>query len=141
MTTVICTKQGMAADKRISGSPVFKSTKIHQIRGSLIGIAGNVEQALRFIEWRRTPEQKPQFEASVGFEALELTADRRLVWWGAEMVGIEIEDDYYAIGSGAQLALGALAMGATLRQAIKIAAKWDVATGTDIQLVTLKGCQ
>lgn len=139
MTTIVCNRQGMAADKRISGGPIFASTKIFRVNGSLIGIAGNIEQALRFVEWRRTPEQKPQFAEQSGFEALELTPDGMLIYWGAEMVGVEIEDAYYAIGSGSWLALGAMGMGATPKEAIKVAARWDVATGTEIQVMTLKG--
>ena len=138
MTTIVCNRTGMAADKRISGGPIFASTKIFKVNGSLIGVAGNMEQALRFVEWRKTPEQKPQFNEQVGFEALELRPDGLLVWWGSEMVGIAIEDDYYAIGSGAALALGAMAMGATPKQAIQVAARWDVATGNEIQVMSLK---
>lgn len=139
MTTIVCNRLGMAADKRISGGPIFASTKIFRVNGSLIGVAGNMEQALRFVEWRKTPEQKPQFAEQVGFEALELRPDGVLVWWGCEMVGVAIEDDYYAIGSGAALALGAMAMGATPKQAIQVASKWDVATGSEIQTMSLKG--
>lgn len=139
MTTIVCNRQGMAADKRISGQAMFKSTKIYRVNGSLIGFAGNVEQALRFVEWRRTPEQKPQFFDNNNFEALELTPNGELIWWGSEMVGVEIEDDFYAIGSGSHLALGAMAMGATPKEAIKVASRWDVATGSEIQVMSLKG--
>lgn len=139
MTTIVCNRTSMAADKRVSGGPMFKSTKIHRVNGSLIGFSGAVEQALRFVEWRRTPEQKPQFVESPNFEALELTPDGQLIWWGPEMVGIPIEEEFYAIGSGSALALGAMAMGANPKQAIQVAAKWDVATGSEIQVMALKG--
>ncbi len=139
MTTIVCNRSGMAADKRISGGAMFRSTKIFSINGSLIGIAGNVEQALRFVEWRRTPEQKPIFNDSSEFQALELSPEGKLIWWGAELVGIPIEDDFYAIGSGSHLALGALSMGASLKQSILVAARWDVGTGTEIQTMALKG--
>lgn len=138
MTTIVCNKQGMAADKRISGGPIFRSTKLFKVNGSILGIAGNTEQALRFVEWRRTPETKPAFVDSCSIEALELCADGTLKYWGAEMVGIPIEEDYYAIGSGAQLALGAMSMGASLKKAIGIAARWDTGTGSEIQTMALK---
>jgi 20S proteasome alpha/beta subunit len=137
MTTIVCNREGMAADKRISGGAMFRSTKLFRVNGSIIGIAGNAEQALRFVEWRRTPEQKPQFNSESSMEALELYPDGRLVYWGAEMVGIPIEEDFYAIGSGSHLALGALTMGASLKEAIKVAAKWDNGTGTQIQTMSL----
>lgn len=141
MTTIVANRTSMAADKRITGGPMFKTTKIYRIRGSLIGFAGNVEQALRFIEWRRTPETKPAFAETINFQAIELTPEGKLVWWGAEMVGIPIEGDCYAIGSGSAFALGAMEMGATPKQAIQIAARWDDSTGTDVQSMTLGGKQ
>jgi hypothetical protein len=40
----------------------------------------------------------------------------------------------YATGSGGQLALGALAMGATPEEAIKVASKYDAYTGHGVQV-------
>lgn len=137
MTTIVCNHTTMAADKRISGVPMFKTCKIHRIKGSLIGFAGNTEQALRFIEWRRSPDGKPTFIETASFEAIELSSDGRLTWWGTEMVGIPIEDEYYAIGSGAAYALGAMAMKASPKHAIEVAARYDSCTGSDIQTMTL----
>lgn len=139
MTTIVADRNGMAADRRISGTgSAFKTAKLHRIRGSIIGYCGNPEQAMRFIEWRRNPDAKPSF-SEPDFEALELTAGGDLLWWGSEMVPLTIDDDHYAIGSGSGYALGAMAMGATPKQAIKIAADYDPGTGSDVQTLTLGG--
>lgn len=140
MTTIVCDRRGMAADKRISGvgSAVFKTAKLYRVRGSIIGFCGNPEQALQFIEWRRNPDAKPTF-TEPSFEAIELTAAGELLWWGVEMVAIPIEDECYAIGSGAAYALGAMAMGASPRRAVQVAAQYDSATGAEVQLMTLGG--
>ncbi|WP_395406324.1 hypothetical protein ACHMW6_06530 [Pseudoduganella sp. UC29_106] len=139
MTTIVCDRKSMAADKRISGDGVtFKTAKIHRVRGALIGFCGNPEQALQFIEWRRNPGAKPTF-AEPSFEAIELTADGQLLWWGSEMMAIPIHDKFYAIGTGAAFALGAMAMGASPKSAIQIAARYDSATGADVQTMTLGG--
>lgn len=129
----------MAADKRITfagGNAVFKTSKLHRVNGSIIGFCGNPEQALQFIEWRRNPDAKPTFSEPV-FEAIELTADGQMLWWGSEMMAIPIEDDHYAIGSGAAYALGAMAQGASVKEAIQIAAMYDANTGTEVQTLTL----
>lgn len=138
MTTVVCDRRGMAADKRMSdsGIPAFKTTKIQRVNGSLIGFCGNAEQALQFIEWRRNPGPKPTFSEAC-FEALELTAGGDLLWWGAEMVAVTVEDDFFAIGSGAPYAMGALAAGLSMKKAIQIAAQYDSATGAEVQTMTL----
>lgn len=137
MTTIVADRKGMAADKRITGTvAVFKTPKLYRVNGSVIGYAGNVEQALQFIEWRRHPDTKPTF-SEPSFEILELTSDGRLMWWGSEMIAVPIEDDHYAIGSGAAYALGAMAAGATVKEAIQIAAMYDANTGTEVQTLTL----
>lgn len=137
MTTIVADRKGMAADKRLSGSgAVFKMSKLHRVNGSVIGFCGNAEQAFQFMEWRRNPDAKPSF-SEPNFEALELTADGQMLWWGVEMIAIPIEDDHYAIGSGAAYALGAMAAGATVKEAIQIAAMYDANTGTEVQTLTL----
>lgn len=137
MTTIACNRSCMSADKRGTSNPVFTMTKLFRVSGSILGISGNIEQALRFVEWRRTPEGKPTFTEAVSIEVLELTSDRRIIYWGAEMVGILIEDEFYALGSGAMAAMGAMSMGATPKRAVAIASKWDAATGSDVQTMTL----
>lgn len=140
MTTIVADRKGMAADKRISfsagGNSVFKTSKLHKVNGSIIGICGNVEQAMQFIEWRRTPDTKPTF-SEPAFEAIELTAEGQMLWWGGEMIAIPIEDEHYAIGTGAAYALGAMAHGATVKEAIQIAATYDANTGTEVQTLML----
>lgn len=136
MTTIVCNRKCMAADRRGTSNPVFKMTKLFRVGGSIIGVAGNVEQALRFVEWRRTPESKPTFAEASSIEVLELTADGRLLWWGAEMVGVPIENEFYAIGTGAMAAMGAMSMGASPKRAVAVAALWDAATGPDVQVMT-----
>ena len=136
MTTIVCNREGMCADKRVTGGTMFKTSKIHRVNGGLIGYCGHIESALKFIEWRKNPDTKPEYEEK-NWEALELTADGRLLWWGAGLIPIEIEDEYYAVGSGSGYALGAMSMGATLQQAIKIAATYDPGTGPDVQSLKL----
>jgi len=128
----------MAADARVSGMPMFVTDKIFRVNGSLIGGAGRMEHILRFVEWRRNPDSKPTFSDSAEFEILELTSDGKIIWWGVEMVAIPIKGDCYAIGSGANFALGAMSMGASPQQAIQIASKWDSATGNEVRVLQLK---
>jgi 20S proteasome alpha/beta subunit len=137
MTTIVCNREGMAADKRSTGGAIMKVTKLFRVNGSIIGAAGNFEQILRFVEWRRNPEQRPTFASETSLNALELMPNGKILWWGAEMVPITVEDEYYAVGSGSPYALGALAMGASLKEAVKIANRWDEQTGPQVQTMRL----
>lgn len=138
MTTIVCNRSGMAADKRISGVPMFRATKLFRVSGSLIGVCGGMEECLKFIEWRKGAEQKPVL-SDAGFCALELNSASEIFYWGSEMIAVPVENDFYAIGTGAQGALCAVAVGASLKDAIKLVSRWDEATGTEIQTMTLKG--
>jgi hypothetical protein len=128
----------MVADKRATfdGSASFSVTKIFKIRGSIYGVCGNLEHAMQFIAWRRKPGDKPILLDST-FEALELTPKGEILWWGSGLVGVPIEDEFYAIGTGAAYATGALEMGAKPAAAIKIAAKHDPATSPEVQTMSL----
>jgi len=53
-------------------------------------------------------------------------------------VPLPIRDKFYAGGSGGDIALGALAMGATPEEAVRIASKYDVYTGGKVQIVYSK---
>lgn len=48
---------------------------------------------------------------------------------------IPIEDKMYVAGSGGDIALGAMAFGASPEEAVKIASEWDVDTGLGVQVV------
>lgn len=137
MTTVIATRKGMAADKRGTGTAIFKLTKAFRVNGNLIGFCGNVENGLRFIDWRRSLGTRPEFSTDTDFEAIEVSPEG-LIYWGSELTPVAIEDDFYAIGTGAQFALGALAMGASIHKAIQIAHRWDENTGPDVQILYLR---
>jgi ATP-dependent protease HslVU (ClpYQ) peptidase subunit len=57
------------------------------------------------------------------------------------LVLVEVETEFIAIGSGGDLAMGAMGAGATARQAVEIAARFDCFTGGKIdefRLSTLK---
>jgi ATP-dependent protease HslVU (ClpYQ) peptidase subunit len=136
MTTIVANRSAMAADRRISGGLVFQTQKLFRVHGAIIGVAGDMQHCLKFIEWRKNPDTKPTM-AEPEFEALELTSCGQLLWWGAELVALPIDGDTYAIGSGGPVALGAMEMGASLQKAIAIAAKWDCKTGGTAQLMRL----
>ena len=138
MTTVVCTRRMMATDKRATfdGSASFTVTKMFKIRGSIFGVCGNLEHAMQFIAWRRKPGDKPILIDS-NFEALELTAKGEILWWGSGLTAVPIEDEFYAVGTGAAYATGALEMGAKPVEAIQIAAKHDPSTSPEVQTMSL----
>jgi hypothetical protein len=127
----------MAADKRVTGAPMFKATKIQRIRGSLFGGAGNVEQILKMFEWFRNPDMKPDWKFETDFAILQLSHEG-LFLWGPEMIAMPVGLPYYAVGSGAEYALGAMECGAPADEAIRVAHKFDPYTGKELLVHKLK---
>jgi ATP-dependent protease HslVU (ClpYQ) peptidase subunit len=127
----------MAADTRITGVPMFQMEKIFRVGQSLYGISGSPEQCLKFIEWRRQPDQKPTFQTNLNFTVLEINPTG-IFFWNEEMQPLPVPGDFYAVGSGANFALGALSMGASLKKSIAIAARWDEGTGHEVQSMSLR---
>lgn len=138
MTTIVAHGRSMAADCQLtSANGTHYGTKLFKVNGSIIGICGNFEQALKFIEWRRNPDTIPTFKNDYSVEALELSPSQGLFYWGTEFVAVPIEEPFYAIGSGSNFAIGAMAKGADAREALKVAAQWDAYTGSVHKVMTL----
>ena len=56
--------------------------------------------------------------------------------WEHPGIGIPIEEDFAAIGSGVGIAYGAFWMGATARQAVQAAILFDEGTGLGVQVIS-----
>jgi hypothetical protein len=136
MTTIVATKQAIYADTQCSYSVPFNVNKIARIGDSIYAGAGDLDDLYRFFSWRRDGGDVPSFED--GIDILELCTEG-IFLWGKKFVRVPIAEDVYSVGSGAQFAMGALAMGATPKQALAVAAKLDTQTGTTVNVVKLKG--
>ena len=140
MTTIVADVENglMASDSRVShGLSNFKSEKIFEIGKELIGVSGNLSNAIKFVDWYAAgcdPDSEPSFEGD-GFDALVLDGGR-LTCWDDSMIPMRVMESFYAIGSGAHAAMGAMHAGATAEEAIAIASIVD--TGTDDNVVVKK---
>jgi len=123
----------MWSDTRVSFTPNnFKSPKLFEIGGSIFGVSGDLPNALKFIKSRQAATE-PKLTKD-DFDILEKNKDG-IFLWTKDLVPIRIADEYYAIGSGASFAIGAMDMGATPVEAIKIAAKRDPSTNDEIDCI------
>ena len=113
----------MVADSSgwVDATEICKLKKIWRIRGGLVGCAGQYPDVIRFVEWCK--DDADPDECPVGnYQAI--TADptgRVLIWGGFGHVPIPASWGYAAIGAGFEIALGALADGASAKRAVKAA--------------------
>jgi ATP-dependent protease HslVU (ClpYQ) peptidase subunit len=139
MTTIVATRLAMAADRRVSGGGIrYKTKKIRRYGDAIVGVAGDGASVARFFLWfaERGEKGPPKMGKDAELEALILTPAGLFVC-GSECALDEVEDEFFAIGSGAGPALGAMHMGASVKVAIEIAGRVDPATGDGIDILTL----
>ena len=139
MTTIVADKTRLVSDSRVSGNNdiMYESPKLFRVKGVIIGCAGDNESIEAFIKWYGSKKKKPKFKED-SFDALVVTSNG--VYTYDETCARDLVlGPWHAIGSGGGAALGALHMGATLEEAVKVACKVDKYSGEPLQILTLLG--
>jgi hypothetical protein len=135
MTTVVITPRMIVADTTINDNgTAFFSRKVARIKHdgahSIIAGAGSLHVYKRAIESHMENMEKfdPNLKDYTDIVRLD-KAGKMFVWDNMGCVESEIQEKFWAVGSGRDLALGALAMGATEIEAIQIACRYDMNSG------------
>jgi ATP-dependent protease HslVU (ClpYQ) peptidase subunit len=139
MTTIACDGKTMAADSRGSRGDLIVSNVLHKLvrlgDGSILGIAGRSSTAPLLAAWI---EGKGEFPENSGdWSALHLTSKELRLYSSESGKASNPLSLPAAIGSGAELALGAMLAGATPDGAVTIAATRDPFTGGPIHTLRL----
>lgn len=142
MTTVAYKDGVMAADSKVTQgrSTITFMDKIIQKNGYVFGISGCPAACTRVVDW----------VAEHGLYEADNSRHKRgdfdiLVWYKNQLYSLDNElypirlnkNKPHTLGTGADVAMGALMAGATVKQAVEIAVKIDVYTGGKIKVVTL----
>lgn len=136
MTTIIATRKTIWADTLCPYSVPFHFSKIVRIGNSIFAGAGMMPHVSAFMEWKRGGE-KPDFPADADFDVLEINR-QGIFLHDQDLHPFKIKEGFYAIGTGAEYAIGALEAGATPMEAMRIAARWDRKnTGLPIESLSL----
>ena len=143
MTTIAYRDGVLAADSLLTdgnlicGSVSKLATSKH---GAIGGAVGRLERTLEFLRWletfdvdRRNPDVAPVAE---GADGLIISPKERIFLWTGGKQLVVLDAPFAAIGSGAKVAMGAMAAGATAEQALRICRDYDIYTGG--RIVTLR---
>lgn len=106
--------------------------KIFRYRGHLIGSSGKAYPGDDIIrEWFFEDEGEVQRPRLSGFQftLLVVCPVGRITLWTHEGNGVDVNGPFFAIGSGDEIAIGAMAVGATAREAVKAAIQWSPGCG------------
>lgn len=127
-------KSGGSARKHVTMKLFRKRIRNRDV---ILATAGDGSPGMLFVDWYGKRSKPPAELRDADIEVL--------VWDGKKLLSFdgwcrseEITEAFYAIGSGAKAALGAMHMGATSREAVEIAAKIDPYTGGDIVEMNLE---
>lgn len=146
MTTIACSLKEMAGDSLVTdddvGTGAYLGTKIHRIRGSLFGEAGeNCSGAGLALEWLRNDRkthQPPIPDEDWDWRILELSKEGIFIWdtW---MRRERVKETTMAIGSGRKVALYCMrVLGYGPERAVHEAAKVDHHTQAPVSVERIK---
>ena len=133
MTTVAVKDNIMAADTqgRFEGC-IMTMYKIFRVKNELIGVCGCYDSAVEFVELYKEDKfpTKPD-DTTAEFDYLLLN-DKGLYLATGYGTRTKVIEKFWAIGSGKEAALTAMRMGATAKEAVKMAALIDCYTGSKV---------
>lgn len=150
MTIIVWDGKTLVADKQATEGSVLQTvTKIRKItsgkqKGWLIGAAGATAQCNMMMGWFEAGANPNNFPHSLqkedGFAAHMVAISPEGVVHKYEFVPFPIifEDQFYAAGTGRDLAIGALAMGADAKTACEIACTYSTDCGVGMDIINLK---
>lgn len=109
------------------------TTKKHGV--ALVGCAGQAGASRKFLEWIEGGSDRPAIDKEIGFSALVIDTARRIWKYEFDLIPIRYYMPFCAIGSGRGEALGAMAMGADARKAVRVAIRFDASCGLGVDVV------
>lgn len=140
MTTIVLNKEEIGSDlqytedggqKKWKGNPKVFYCPAHENTyphsGFHIGLCGKASDIFRVADYFQDPRGKPPKISGVGGAVLTDKGD--IFCFDEPGIWMPVKEPYYAIGSGGKVALGALHMGATVKEALQAAGKVDSFTG------------
>jgi hypothetical protein len=140
MTTVVATHSMLVSESRVSeGNRHFHGTKLFRVGDSILGLCGDWNAALMFLEWFQSSKKRkdaPEFSEDDSFDALEVSPEG-LFAWDHHCRRVEILSPHYSIGSGSLAALAALHLGTTPEQAVEAACAVDMYSSGPLQTLHL----
>ena len=138
--TIICWKGGIiAADSQTTnGVLAGKTKKLFKLKNAAIGFAGLLTDGLKLIEFLKSDEDKPP-ELSEDFESLMMDLRTgKCAYYDRTLIAVKIMDKFEAIGTGSELAIGAMEHGATAIEAVRVAIKRDINSGGRVVVIRMK---
>lgn len=149
MTVIAFDGRTLAADKQATeGGLRHVTTKIKRIekgkfKGYLMAGAGCTSQANHMMAWFELgaePESFPKYQDTEDLSAqlLVISPSKEILRFDFNPIPCVFYDEIYAMGSGRDVAMGAMAMGADAKQAVEVASEICSGCGMGVDVIHLK---
>lgn len=147
MTTVAFRDGILAFDSRVSDYDAHvgwcnKGRMTKTLIMAACGLTDDIEAAMDWIEKTGGKiSAKSEFdlhEREVECEILTVDKEGKVTFYGTRLYPTTMDAPYFAIGSGSPYALGAMANGATAKQAVEAAIKHDLFSGGHIRHLSVE---
>lgn len=144
MTTIVWDTKTFAADRQTTfgGTPVAgnKITKTkYKGQEAFIGTAGEVEVCTAVEDWIKAGcKGSPKLPEEPQFSAMIVVKSGEVYFMSGSTFAHSMGKTKWAIGSGADYALGAMYAGRSAKEAVEIASQLDTGTGLGVDVVTFK---
>lgn len=131
MTTIAYRDGIMAADSGCFNEGLYegevdKISILHDV--GVLGCCGEYGAILKVVEWLTgggKPDEKPSLSRDSEFAGLLVKRNGEVVHYQRGLRPLRMTADFHAIGSGRQIAVGAMAAGASAERAVRIACHYD----------------
>ena len=142
MTVVAWDGKTLAADRLSNGGGTcYTMTKVARLRGHLVGGAGcaaDVRSYMRWFDEGAHPADFPAVARAGNITLLVITPAGKVLSFESGPEPLEMEGDYYAIGSGGDFALAAMHLGHDAVTAVKTANFLSTTCGRGWDTLTLE---
>ncbi len=144
MTTIAARAGVLVADTQMTyaDSPTsVPKLKLFIAGDYAVGVCGSCDKIPTIRQWFEqlycTPESMPERLWEDSYDILAMNADGGIFTLFGDTLH-ELPVNYFALGSGRLVAMGAMAAGSNAVEAVKIACKYDVYTGGPVEFLTVE---
>lgn len=139
MTTIIWDGKTLVGDKQATyGTTAVLVTKVFKVcrnkQTFLFGCSGDSDQCKAYSDWAHALCDKPEF---TDLQIICINQQKEIFVTNQRLLWSKINKPYWAIGSGCDYAIAAMACGKTAEVAMAIATSLDIYTGLGFDKVTL----
>lgn len=146
MTVIAWDGKTLAADKRsISGGLISIVTKIFKVPSGLVAVSGDYGCAMAMLNWFKNEDQRPELFPECNknpdkdyCHSILINKQREIWEFETNPFPFQLEQPYYAMGSGRDFALAAMHLGLDSKRAIEVAVRFQSDCGSGIDTLTLE---